>query len=169
MIVLNVEDPTPAWMNPPNEISEDETEPNEDPIEKNILANVAVFSEKCKLENIVNFFQPLFLQYIQNHENWKYQYSALMIASQIVPQKATAEDMKVFAEWALMAIKHPHPKVRYASLHLFGQYSEDLNPEFQDLFYEKFIPLTVDLFQDTVPRVVAHTFSCIVNFFDKCE
>ena len=44
MIVLNVEDPTPVWMNPPNEISEDDTEPNEDPIENNILADVAVFS-----------------------------------------------------------------------------------------------------------------------------
>jgi importin-5 len=59
--------------------------------------------------------------------------------------------------------------VRYAALHLLGQFSDDLKPEFQELYYDSFIKFTTKLLVDPVPRVVAHTFACATNFFEDCK
>ena len=88
-----------------------------------------------------------------------------MIASQIAIKNSNVENLALFVQWAFMAAKHDHPQVRYAALQLIGQYSEDLNPEFQEKYYEEYVPLSLALFQDKVPRIVAHAFACTTNFF----
>ena len=51
-----------------------------------------------------------------------------MVASQIAVEDATTESLTPFGQWAFYCAKNNHPKVRYASLQLIGQYSEDLFP-----------------------------------------
>ena len=60
---------------------------------------------------------------MQNSSNWKYQFSALMIGSQIAIEQGVVENLGFFVQWAFLAAKHEHPKVRYAALQLIGQYS----------------------------------------------
>lgn len=62
-----------------------------------------------------------------------------------------------------------HPKIRYASIHLIGQYSDDLKPHFQERYYDVAVPLMINLLQDPIPRVVSHVFACITNFFEDFE
>ena len=51
-----------------------------------------------------------------------------MVASQIAVTDAAIESLTPFGQWAFYCAKHSHPKVRYASLQVIGQYSEDLFP-----------------------------------------
>lgn len=123
-------------------------------------------SQTITFEEAVLQFQPIFLEYIQKQGDWRYQYAALMVASQLAVEDATPDALSLIAQWAFKETEHNHPKVRYAALQLIGQYSEDMNPEFQEMFYDSFTQMSGKLVQDPVPRVVAHTFSSATNFFE---
>jgi hypothetical protein len=42
-----------------------------------------------------------------------------------------------------------------------------MKPEFQDKYYDLIVPEMIKFFQDPVPRVVAHSYSCFTNFFEN--
>ena len=67
---------------------------------------------------------------MQKNDNWRYQFAALMIASQIGVTKAEISKIGVFVQVALMAGEHQHPKVRYATMHMLGQLADDFGSEF---------------------------------------
>jgi len=77
---------------------------------------------------VITYLQPLYLEFIQKPDNWRYTFSAVMVASQIGVTDAEVEKIDTFVQWAFLAASHQHPKVRYAAMHLLGQLSEDLNP-----------------------------------------
>jgi hypothetical protein len=37
------------------------------------------------------------------------------------------------------------------------------------MYFDSLIPITSKMLNDSVPRVVAHVFSCITNFFEVCN
>jgi importin-5 len=125
--------------------------------------------ESIGFRDAITYLQPLFVEYMQNETNWRFQYSALMVASQLGVEKAEVEKVGVFVQWAFVAGDHSHPRVRYAAIHMIGQLSDDLNPEFEQIYYESFVALSSKRVHDAVQRVVAHMFASTCNFFEKCE
>lgn len=87
------------------------------------MSSVDVLSETIGFEQTLIYFQPLFLDYVQKKEDWRHQYSALIIASQIVNEAVVVDTLSLIVQWAISMTEHNHPKVKYAALHLLGQYS----------------------------------------------
>ena len=157
-------------MNPPNGFKEEGKFPIDlFTVENQILDVVEELSGRWGIENSVFYLSPLFMQSIQNNEYWNLQYAALSVASKIANEASDIEKLDEFTKWALLATRHNHPKVRYASLQLIGQYASDLRPKFIQKYFNEFVPLTMDLFQDSVPRVVSHVLASLDNFFEYCE
>ena len=63
-------------------------------------------------------------------------------------------------------IKHRNPKVRYAALHVIGQFADDMAVKFQEVFHDQVFPALVAALDDPVPRVAAHACAALTNF---CE
>ena len=88
---------------------------------RQIMACSDRLSDIIGFNEAVLYLQPLYLEYMQKQDNWRYAFSALMTASQIGVIDAEVDKTRVFVQWALMAGEHQHPKIRYAAMHLIGQ------------------------------------------------
>ena len=66
-------------------------------------------------------------------------------------------------------LSHPNPMLRYASCHAIGQISDDMQLKFQELYGDVLFPKLVDLLSDPIPRVIAHSASCLANFLVGIE
>ena len=69
VIVLSAEEPSDKWLDPPNGFSEEDTYPKSEirTIQSNILSFADDLSEKCGFKDTLNYFQPLFFEYIQTN------------------------------------------------------------------------------------------------------
>lgn len=101
--------------------------------------------------------------------DWRYQYSAFMLASQISNENAKIEDYSKFIDFSLHYLANPNPKIRYACFHLLGLYSDEMKPDFQEMYYDVIIPEIIKAFDDPVQRVVSHAFGCLTNFIENIE
>jgi hypothetical protein len=63
--------------------------------------------------------------------DWKSRYTFIMIMSQLGEDIEYPLMIKNYVECGISSINHPHPKVRFAVLQMFGQLSDDMKPEFQ--------------------------------------
>ena len=50
-------------------------------------------------------------------------------------------------------------------MHIIGQYSDDMKPNFQKTYGEQIIPLIINMSNDSIPRVQAHAMACMTNYF----
>lgn len=94
------------------------------------MSTVDALSIAITFEHAVKNLQSLFLEYVQNTNDWRVPYSALVVASQISIEGANIEALDLIMQHALAMTEHFHPKVRYAALQLIGQYSDDIGTEF---------------------------------------
>ncbi len=77
--------------------------------------------------------------------------------------------MKPFIDCGSKSVSHPHPKVRYAALQMLGQLSDDMKPNFQQVYGEEILPVIFSCTKDEVPRVQGHAMACLTNFFEDFE
>ncbi len=63
-------------------------------------------------------------------------------------------------------LRHDNPMLRYSACHAIGQISDDMQPKFQDRFGDDILPELINLLQDPVPRVHAHSAACLTNFLE---
>lgn len=59
--------------------------------------------------------------------------------------------------------------LRFASLHLIGQYSDDIKPAFQERYFDEVVPQMVKMINDPVPRIISHSLYALANFLHKYE
>jgi uncharacterized protein YjgD (DUF1641 family) len=84
MMMQTVEEVDNDWLNPPNGFNADVPYGDDENSKgKAVMSKVDQLSEIIGIRESILNLQPLFLEYIQNEPNWKCQYSALMVASQI--------------------------------------------------------------------------------------
>ena len=89
-----------------------------------------------------------------------------MIKSQIGEYIDLPMALKII-ESSLIHLKDPHPKVRYATIQLIGQYCEDLSPELQHTCPKLITAFAEGLAVEEVPRVISHYFAGYLNFFNE--
>jgi hypothetical protein len=59
--------------------------------------------------------------------------------------------------------------VRYAALHVVGQFADDMPTKFQDAFHDQVYPCLIQALSDPVPRVAAHACAALTNFCEHAE
>lgn len=74
---------TDEWMNPADGFKVDEQEDVNHDAEKQVQTSIVLLVEAVGFKTVLLHMQPLFLEYIQNTTDWRYQYSALVVASQL--------------------------------------------------------------------------------------
>merc|ERR1719394_1505320 len=77
--------------------------------------------------------------------------------------------MNEMAKLLLMCMDHPHPRVRYTSLHALGQLSNDQAPQFQDAWHSTVMPVLLTKMDDQVDRVASMAMSAFVSFGEELE
>lgn len=65
------------------------------------MSSIEVLSETIGFEETLTHFQPLFLEYIQKKDDWRYQYASLIIASQIVNEEVVIDTISLIVQWAI--------------------------------------------------------------------
>jgi importin-5 len=100
--------------------------------------------------------------------NWKYRQAGLYAIS------FCAEGCKTFLskhldkvlEFALPALKDPHPRVRWTACNCIGQLCTDFSPKIQYTYTKEILFPVIAAMDDENGRVQAHAVAVIVNF---CE
>lgn len=49
---------------------------------------------------------------------------------------------------------------------MLGQISDDMKPDFQQVYGEKLIPIILGSTKDEIPRVQGHAMACLTNFLE---
>lgn len=52
---------------------------------------------------------------------------------------------------------------------MFGQLSDDMKPEFQEMYGSQVLPIILGCTKDSVPRVQGHMMACLTNFLEDFE
>lgn len=89
-----------------------------------------------------------------------------MAFSQVGEYIEDVESISNMMPIVLQHLKHPNPKIRYASLHCIGQISDDMTEDFQEKYGAEVLPELLAALDDQIPRVSAHCCSAITNFMD---
>jgi hypothetical protein len=71
-----------------------------------MMSSVEVLSETLGFDQTLAHFQPLFLEYIQKKEDWRYQYASLITASQIVNEEVVVDTISLIVQWAISMTEH---------------------------------------------------------------
>jgi importin-5 len=98
-------------------------------------------------------------------EDWKSKHVGLTALSQ-VGDDMNADELASIIGLVLPLLKHEHVKVRYATLHLIGQISDDAKPDFQARHHLTVLPALMECFEESCPRVLSHVFAALTNFLE---
>lgn len=91
---------------------------------------------------------------LANEDDWRFKNAGLHILSQIGEFVDDVELLKGnIITQCISHLNHPHPKVRYATLHMIGQLANDLKEKFTEAFHEVLVPNIVPLLNDPIVRV----------------
>jgi hypothetical protein len=96
--------------------------------------------------------------------NWKSKYTLIMAMSQLGEGVDSPDAILPYVNCGISSISHPHPKIRYAALHMFGQMADDMKPNFQETYGQQLLPLIMSCTKDQIPRVQAHAMAVLTNF-----
>lgn len=113
-------------------------------------------------------FSGLLLEMVKVND-WRYRYAALMGLSQVAEYIKDMNELDHIVNFTLSFFKDEHPKVRFATMHCIGQFSEDAKPDFQIRYTDKLLTNLIEMLKDNTPRVVSHAFGALTNFLDGCE
>lgn len=113
---------------------------------------------------------------IAENSDWRRRRAALQTLSLMAEGcgKRMYGKLGEIVRWAAAGDKDPHPKVRYAAVHLLGRLCLDFGddekcgegkPTFQKKFASTVLPLLAQFLRDQSPRVSCHASSSLVNFF----
>jgi len=92
-----------------------------------------------------------------------------MAFSQIGEYIDEAEKIASMIPVLIQHLKHPNPKIRYASLHSIGQLADDMPKDFQEAYHATVIPALLEALDDPIPRVQAHACAACTNFFENVD
>lgn len=157
------EDIDADWMRPKEGFSIEEDE------EDNVK-----FGQSC-VDRLVSclgeeLMLPLIGQLVQNtisnDTDWRYKNAGIMAFSQVGEYVDEPNKIAAMIPVLIEHLKHPNPKIRYASLHAIGQLADDMPKEFQQTYHEAIMPALLLALDDEVPRVQAHACAAITNFFE---
>jgi hypothetical protein len=157
------------WFNPPDGYSEENNSyvSPDYAAEKQLLSSFDILAEANGRSLTASTFEQSFKAFYENQSDWRFPYAALILSSQLSGPNITLESLDNYILAAILQLENPHPKIRYASFHLIGQYSDEMKPDFQEKYFDAIVPTMIKLLQDPVPRVVAHDLACLTNFFDQ--
>ena len=165
-VAITTKDVTEEWARPPERYNEEKKSCEEDSYKKLFFDNIDILASVIpQSDQILNILEAKVKHELDNGD-WKAKYFDLMIKSQIGEYIDLPIALKII-ESSLIHLKDPHPKVRYATLQLIGQYCEDLAPEIQHACPKLLAILCEGLAVEEVPRVISHYFAGFLNFFDK--
>ena len=106
---------------------------------------------------------------LNNTQDWRYPYAALMTLSEI--NQYISESSKIAEQVSIMeqGIASAHPKIRYATFHLIGQVCEDHIRDFQSAHKDRVVPLLQKGLNDSVPRVAGYACAALTNFMEGTD
>ena len=105
-------------------------------------------------------------------EEWRERHAALMAISAI---SEGCRDLMVgkldyiLEKYVVPALKHPHPRVRWAGCNALGQMSTDFAGTMQEIYHETVLKNIIPVLDSPEPRVRSHAAAALVNFCEEAE
>lgn len=101
---------------------------------------------------------------------WQHRHAAMLAISavgDVMPNNPQQRELVV--DRTLPLLRDPHPRVRYAALHLLGYLGTSMRPDLQVQLHGKVLPALLSAVGEPVgQRVQSHAVSALANFIDGC-
>lgn len=165
-LMLEVEDgegPLKEWA---ERMDDEEGEEDADALAKQGEECIDRYVEAVGMESVSQFLFPLVAQFAQQ-DAWQSKHAALCAIKQTVEYVEDQSHVGEMAKLLINHLKHPHPRIRYTSLHAIGQLANDQAPQFQEEFHQTVMPLLLEASDDQVDRVAAMAMSAFVSFAEE--
>ena len=91
-------------------------------------------------------------------EDWKFKYIAYITIAEIVEYAEDLSKIKSIIETILADVKNPNVKVQYACLYCIAEISDSHNPDFQNEYHQRVMPLILEVFKTS--NVLRIQFEC---------
>ena len=158
------------WCSPPEGFNDD-IEENDD--QSDIKIGMDFIDRLISSLGTEVILQPISLA-VQNlmadTNDWRKQHASIMALSQVGEYMTDKiDEVRAIVNSMVSLSSNSHPRVRYACLHCLGQYADDLQPVFQNEFYETYFSIAIPLLDDPIPRVVSHSLASLTNFLEHCN
>lgn len=168
MNMMDIDDTVPAeWASPADGFNDD-LEGDDDQkcikVGMDFVDRLMIACPDVMLKMMNDFVATLLTQ-----PNWKMHHAAIMAMSQIGEYifDKIETDVPNIVNLVSQFSSNENPRIRYACCHLLGQFAEDLNPNFQEMFHEQYFKIVLPLLNDKIPRVVAHALASLTNFLEN--
>jgi len=157
------------------EITEDWATPNtvsyvdEEFIYEENVSTAISFIDRLMEHLSCDFMLPhlseIILQLLNREDDFRYKYIALLSISQVMGNVDDMTTIENILPIIFASATDPSPKIRYASVNCINQMSDSFQPQFQNLYQDKVIPLLLDRIRnENILRIQLESIDALNSF-----
>ncbi|KAI4142540.1 MAG: hypothetical protein L6R39_004901 [Caloplaca ligustica] len=103
--------------------------------------------------------------------SWRDRHAALMAISAISEgcRELMENELDKVLDLVVPALRHPHPRVRWAGCNALGQMSTDFAGTMQEKYHQVVLTNIIPVLDSPEPRIQSHAAAALVNFCEEAE
>lgn len=103
--------------------------------------------------------------------SWRDRHAALMAISAISEgcRELMEGELDQVLDLVIPALRHPHPRVRWAGCNALGQMSTDFAGTMQEKYHQVVLTNIIPVLNSPEPRIQSHAAAALVNFCEEAE
>ncbi|KAL8690553.1 MAG: hypothetical protein Q9218_004030 [Villophora microphyllina] len=103
--------------------------------------------------------------------SWRDRHAALMAISAISEgcREIMEGELDKVLDLVIPALRHPHPRVRWAGCNALGQMSTDFAGTMQEKYHQAVLTNIIPVLDSPEPRIQSHAAAALVNFCEEAE